>query len=126
MTWLARSRWPIAAAGTVTALAIAYVALRPAGARTVAYETAPISRGDLRTSISATGTMQAVLTVQVGSQVTGRIQSLHADFNSIVRRGQVIARIDPATFDATLVRARADREDARAGVTTARAALVNQ
>lgn len=126
MTWLARGRWPIAAAGTLIALAATYVALRPAGARTVAYETAPLARGDLRTSISATGTMQAVLTVQVGSQVTGRIQSLHADFNSIVRRGQVIARIDPATYEATLVRARADREDARAGVTTARAALVNQ
>ncbi len=88
--------------------------------------TAAIERGAVRTSIAATGTLQAVLTVQVGSQVTGRIQSLHADFNSIVKQGQVIGRIDPATFDAALIRARADLEDARAGVATARAALTNQ
>jgi HlyD family secretion protein len=85
-----------------------------------------VERGTVRTSVSANGTLQAVLTVQVGSQVTGRIQSLHADFNSIVRKGEVIARIDPATFEATLVRARADLEDARAGVSTSRSALANQ
>ena len=92
----------------------------------VPFLTAAIERGAVATSIAATGTLQAVLTVQVGSQVTGRIQSLHADFNSIVKEGQIIARIDPATFDAALVRSRADLEDARAGVTTARADLLNQ
>ncbi|HEY3175206.1 MAG TPA: efflux RND transporter periplasmic adaptor subunit [Candidatus Polarisedimenticolia bacterium] len=112
--------------GAVLIAGSGYLFLRPASADADAYTMATVERGDLRTAISATGTLQAVLTVQVGSQVTGRIRSLHADFNSIVKQGQVIARIDPATFEAALIRAKADREDARAGITTARAALSNQ
>jgi len=112
--------------GAVALVAVGYLFLRPASAGADTYITAAVERGRIRTSISATGTLQAVLTVQVGSQVTGRIQSLHADFNSLVRSGQVIARIDPATFEAALIRARADREDAYAGIATARAGLINQ
>ncbi len=58
--------------------------------------TATASRGDVVETVEATGTLQAVTTVQVGSQVSGTIQSLHADFNSQVRKGQVIARLDPS------------------------------
>ena len=119
-------RWLPWALGAVVLAVIGYLFLRPAAAGADAWTTALVERGDLKTSISATGTLQAVLTVQVGSQVTGRIQSLHADFNSIVKRGQVIGRIDPATFEAALVRAQADLEDARAGLVTAKAALSNQ
>jgi len=119
-------RWILWTLGALILAVVSYFFLRPAAAGADSWTTATVERGDIKTSISATGTLQAVLTVQVGSQVTGRIQSLHADFNSIVKRGQVIGRIDPATFDAALVRARADLEDARAGLVTARAALSNQ
>jgi HlyD family secretion protein len=89
------------------------------GADTDSYITATVERGTIRNSVDATGTIQAVLTVQVGSQVTGRIASLDADFNSVVKKGQVLARIDPANFDAQLEQARADLANARAGVGTA-------
>jgi len=123
---LASGRWWLYGLGALLLGLVGYAFLRPASAGADSWFTAKVDRGTLRTSVSATGTLQAVLTVQVGSQVTGRIQSLHADFNSIVRKGQVIARIDPATFEAALVRARADLEDARAGISTSKAALTNQ
>ena len=77
--------------------------------------TAAITRGDVVDTVGATGTLQAVTTVQVGTQVSGIIQDLYADFNSLVKKGQVLARLDPSTIqtqidqsDANLVRARAD------------------
>ena len=60
--------------------------------------TLPVSRGDIVQSVGATGTLEAVRTVTVGSQVSGQVQALFADFNSIVKKGQVIARLDPALF----------------------------
>src|SRR5262245_20058707 len=76
--------------------------------------TAPITRGDIIDSVGATGTLQAVTTVQVGSQVSGNISWLGADFNSIVKKGQVIAKLDPALFDAQLQQSRANLGQARA------------
>ncbi len=64
--------------------------------------TAPVTRGEIVNVISATGTVDAVTTVEVGSQVTGTIQSLGADFNQIVRKGQVIARLDPSIYETAL------------------------
>jgi HlyD family secretion protein len=79
--------------------------------------TAPVTRGDIADTVGATGTLQAVTTVQVGTQVSGTIQELYADFNSLVRKGQVIARLDPSLFEtqieqseANLIRAQADLE----------------
>ena len=76
-----------------------------------------LSRGDIVDSVGATGTLQAVTTVQVGSQVSGKIQALSADFNSIVRQGDIIAKLDPSLFEtqieqnrANLIRAEADAE----------------
>ncbi len=121
-----RGWWVLGIGGGAFAV-VTSLALIPAGlGRPDAWITGTVDRGSIRTSVAASGTLQALLTVQVGSQVTGRIRSLHADFNSLVRQGQVIARIDPATYDAALVRAQADLEDAVAGVATARAALGNQ
>jgi len=71
-------------------------------------------RGPLVDAVSATGTLNAVTTVQVGTQVSGQIKELYADFNSAVRKGQVIARIDPATFEAKVKQARADLDGAQA------------
>lgn len=79
-----------------------------------------ITRGSIVATVMATGTLEAVTTVQVGTQVSGSIQELHADFNSIVRKGQVLARLEPSLFrsaveqaQANLVRAQADLERTR-------------
>ena len=76
--------------------------------------TQPVTRGDIVASIGATGTLEAVTTVQVGTQVTGTVLSLTADFNSKVRKGQVIARLDPALFQTQLDQARANSSKAEA------------
>ena len=73
-------------------------------------------------AVGATGTLEAMTTVQVGSQVSGTILSLHADFNSEVRSGQVIARLDPSLFEARLGQARANLVAARANVERQQAA----
>src|SRR5256885_3730326 len=85
--------------------------------------TSPITRGDVIDTVGATGTLQAVTTVQVGSQVSGNIQWLGADFNSIVKKGQVIARLDPSLFDAQLQQARANLNQTRANLTKAQSDL---
>jgi HlyD family secretion protein len=89
----------------------------------VGYTTAPVERGDIVDVVGATGTLQAVTTVQVGSQVSGTIQSLDADFNVQVRKGQVVARLDPSLLDARLQQARANLVAAQANVERARAAV---
>src|SRR6476469_2805541 len=91
------------------------------GGTEMAVNTAPISRGDIIDSVGATGTLQAVTTVQVGSQVSGNISWLGADFNSIVKKGQVIARLDPSLFDAQLQQAKASLLKAQADVARAQA-----
>jgi HlyD family secretion protein len=69
--------------------------------------TAPVTRGSLMDTVGATGTLQAVTTVQVGTQVSGTISWLGADFNSIVRKGQIVAKLDPAVFEAQVEQSRA-------------------
>jgi HlyD family secretion protein len=83
------------------------------------FRTAKVERGSLTAAISATGNLNAVITVQVGSQVSGQIKELLVDFNSIVKKGQVIARIDPQIFEAQVGQVTAE-------VATARAAVLNQ
>src|SRR4029450_7377582 len=78
------------------------------------YMTARVDRGSIRQTVSATGTLQAVTTVQVGSQVSGTISALYADFNSNVKKGQVVAQLDPALFAAQVASARANVGQARA------------
>jgi HlyD family secretion protein len=90
------------------------------------YLTVKVDRGNVRRTVSSTGTLQAVVTVQVGSQVSGRIQELHADFNSVVKKGQVLALIDPANFEAQRERAQAQLATAQASVKNAEATLVNR
>ena len=89
----------------------------------VAVNTVPVTRGDIIDTVGATGTVQAVTTVQVGSQVSGNIEWLGADFNSIVRKGQVIARLDPSLFDAQLRQVQANLSQARANLTRANSEL---
>jgi HlyD family secretion protein len=87
------------------------------------YRTAPVERGPIAATVSATGSLNAVITVLVGSQVSGTIKELEADFNTVVRRGQVIARIDPALFEAAVNQARADMEAAQSTVLNQEAQL---
>ena len=89
------------------------------------YMTAKIERGNLRNTVTATGTLQAVTTVQVGSQASGTISALYADFNSKVKKGQIVAQLDPAVSKAQVQQAQANLEQARASLTQARAAVVN-
>src|SRR5918912_918082 len=85
----------------------AYYSYRKGGVKpTVA--TAQVTRGDIVETVGATGTLQAVTTVQVGTQVSGTIQSLYADFNSLVKKGQVLARLDPSLFQTQIEQARAN------------------
>ena len=91
--------------------------------RPVTYAAVPVDRGDIQDVVGATGTVQAVQTVQVGSQVSGTIQNLYADFNSVVHKGQVIARLDPSSFQARLGQAQAALVAARANVDRSRAAV---
>jgi HlyD family secretion protein len=85
--------------------------------------TASVTRGPIVNAIAATGTLEAVTTVQVGSQVSGTIQSLGADFNSIVHKGQVIARLDPSLFQTQVDSARANLASAQADVQRAQVTL---
>lgn len=100
------------------------------GVAALALTTAAATRGGIVTVVSATGTIQAVTTVQVGSQVSGSVEGLFADFNSMVRKGQVLARLDQSTYatavdqaQASLVSAEAEAERLRAGKWAADAAL---
>jgi HlyD family secretion protein len=84
------------------------------------YKTVQVERGDIKAVISATGTLKPLTTVLVGSQVSGRIQALYADFNSQVKKGQVIAQIDPAPFQAQVIQSKAKLENARANLELAK------
>lgn len=83
-------------------------------AETPIYDFAQIKRGNLKATVSATGTLNPVITVQVGSQVSGAIQSLDADFNSQVGKGQIIAQIDSAIYEARLAEANSNLRSAQA------------
>jgi HlyD family secretion protein len=91
------------------------------GGGEVQINTAPVTRGDIIDTVGSTGTLQAVTTVQVGSQVSGNISWLGADFNSIVKKGQVIARLDPSLLAAQVDQSKANLQKAQADVTRAQA-----
>ncbi|HKS10148.1 MAG TPA: efflux RND transporter periplasmic adaptor subunit [Pyrinomonadaceae bacterium] len=89
------------------------------------YLTARVDRGNLRNTVTATGALQAVTTVQVGSQASGTISALYADFNSVVKKGQVVAQLDPAQAKAQVDQATANLQQARASLAQAQAAVTN-
>jgi len=91
----------------------------------VSYRSTPLERGDVVVTVSATGSLTALSTVDIGTQVSGLVLEVNADFNDQVRQDQVIARIDPANFNARLTQAQADLASARAGLQEAQANLKN-
>jgi HlyD family secretion protein len=117
-----RRRYVTAAAAMALVIAAGFI-FRGQQTSAAQYLTAKVERGNLRNTVTATGTLQAVTTVQVGSQASGTISALHADFNSRVKKGQVIAQLDPSTTQAQVQQARANLEQARAGLVQARAAV---
>ena len=98
---------------------------RGAGAAEGGYRTATVERGQVRVAISATGTLAAISTVDVGSQISGQVTDVLVDFNDRVEAGQVIARMDPATYEAQIIQGNAAINSARANLETARATLRN-
>ena len=111
--------------GALAAVILAGIFFGGNNATATQYMTAKIERGNLRNTVTATGTLQAVTTVQVGSQASGTISALYADFNSVVKKGQVIAQLDPSVAKAQVDQARANLEQARASLVQARAAVTN-
>ena len=89
----------------------------------VRYRLAKLERGPIASVVVASGTVNAVTTVQVGSQISGQIKDIYADFNTPVKRDQVIARLDPATFELRVNQARADLDAAEGAVAVARSGL---
>src|SRR5216110_3983198 len=88
---------------------------RPAGS-TFAYETSLVSRGDLMQVVTASGKLNPVVKVEVGSQISGIIEKLFADFNSLVKEGQLIAQLDPATYEANLIQAQGNLANVKAAL----------
>src|ERR1700682_2993799 len=84
------------------------------------YQTATVTRGPITQAVTATGTLNPVVNVQVGSQVSGNIQKLYADFNSKVKEGNLVAQIDPTLFQATVTQAEGDLANAQAALELAR------
>src|SRR5437879_1188794 len=84
---------------------------------------AKVEKGEIHDVVEATGTINAVITVQVGSQVSGTVAKLNVDFNSRVRKGDVVALIDPALFQGALLQTAADLENAKANLAAAKANL---
>jgi multidrug efflux pump subunit AcrA (membrane-fusion protein) len=117
-----RILWIVAIVVLAGAITGGYLYTQGLGGRP-AFRTAAVSRGPLTSAVSATGTLNAVITVQVGSQVSGQIKELHADFNSQVKKDQVIARIDPDTFEAKVNQTKAQVDAARASVLNQQAAV---
>ncbi|UHQ20905.1 efflux RND transporter periplasmic adaptor subunit [Lysobacter sp. KIS68-7] len=127
-----KSRLPIAprTAAIVLALVVLGAAgwwwsARKAAAAEGGFRTAAVERGDIRVAISATGTLAAISTVDVGSQISGQVTDVLVDFNDQVHKGQVIARIDPSTYQAQIAQGDAQIATARANLATAQATLKN-
>ena len=91
----------------------------------VKFKTEKVTRGDIRETVTTTGTINAITTVQVGTQVSGRIKNIYADFNSEVKKGQLLAQIDPAIYEAQVEQAKANLRSARANLEKANAALID-
>ncbi len=116
-----KSKWLILIGAAVLAGLIAAFGLnRSAQAQ---HFTAKVERGDIHDVVDATGTINAVITVQVGSQVSGTIAKLNVDFNSRVHKGDIVALIDPALFQGALLQASADVDNAKANLVAAKANL---
>lgn len=113
---------PIVSAGVIAVLVVQY--RRAHAVAPVRYEIARVDHGPIAAKVTATGALSALVTVSVGSQVSGRIEALYVDFGSTVKKGQVVAKIEPSLFKAAVEQARANHGAARSAVDKTRAQLV--
>jgi HlyD family secretion protein len=111
--------------GIIIVIAIAGFILFRGNGNEPKFKTDKIIRGDIEMAVTATGTVNPVTTVLVGTQVSGTIKELYVDFNSPVKKGQLIARIDPALFEAQVNQAKANFLSAKANLEKAGATLVD-
>ncbi|MDQ3473716.1 MAG: efflux RND transporter periplasmic adaptor subunit [Acidobacteriota bacterium] len=122
---LGHKKVAIAGVAAVAVVAVAALYFWGTGPSAPQYMSAKVERGNLRNTVTATGALQAVTTVQVGSQASGTISALYVDFNSIVKKGQVVAQLDPSVAKAQVDQSRANLQQARAGLQQAQAAVAN-
>ncbi|HVI94568.1 MAG TPA: efflux RND transporter periplasmic adaptor subunit [Anaeromyxobacter sp.] len=116
----------VVAALVLLALAAGVFSWRTAARRPkLQLDSVSADRGRIVAKVTATGTLSAIVTVQVGSQVSGSVAALHADYNSRVRKGQLIAKIDPALFEATVEQARANLVAGQGNLAKAKAQAVD-
>ena len=112
------TRWALAI-GLIIALAVIGELWRMHSQNAITYETVPLDCGVVQASVTATGTVNAVVDVLVGSQVSGNIKALYADFNTKVKKGQLVALIDPELFQTQVDQAQAALGSAQSAVLTA-------
>jgi HlyD family secretion protein len=124
--FLNRRRVPIVVSIVLIGAAFVAAAFWNKGSASGEYLTAKIERGNIEVTVSATGTVQAVTTVQVGSQVSGTVAWLGADFNSRVKKGQIVAKLDPAIFQTQVQNQEANLLNANAAVQATMTELNNQ
>jgi len=118
-----RSTW-IVIVVVLAAGAGLFLAFRPKD-KVPKYKLEKVTRGDIQESVFASGTINAITSVAVGTQVSGRIKEIHVDFNSPVKKGQLIALVDPAVYEAQVLQARANYISAKANVDRAQAQLTD-
>src|SRR2546428_1873188 len=126
MRRLLTRRNALLASGLLMVAVILTFAARHQKAAAAGYFTASVETGPLRNVVNATGVVQTVVTVQVGSQVSGQVEELYADFNSVVKRGQLLAKLDPRNFQAQLENSQASVAAAQARVQSAEAEVKTQ
>src|SRR3989454_1011479 len=126
MRRLLTRRNALLALGLVMVAVILTFAARHQKAAAAGYFTASVETGPLRNVVNATGVVQTVVTVQVGSQVSGQVEELYADYNSVVKRGQLLAKLDQRNFEAQMENARANVAAVQARVRSAEADLKTQ
>jgi len=117
----AKNRWIIGGTATVLTGLLLFIAMNRSAE--TQHFTAKVERGDISNVVESTGTINAVITVQVGSQVSGTIAKLNVDFNSRVHKGEVVALIDPALFKGALLQTTADLENAKTNLVAGHANL---
>src|SRR5439155_1028511 len=126
MRQLLTKKKALIAAGLVIVAAIVAFSARKQRTTASQYFTAQVESGPLRKVVNATGVVQTVVTVQVGSQISGQVEELYADFNSAVKRGQLLAKLDPRNFQAQVENARANVAAVQAHVRSAEAEVKTQ
>jgi HlyD family secretion protein len=123
MKILSKKKISVVAVGIVVVIVGVLFSARSQRAANVEFLSAPVERGALRNVVNATGVVQTVVTVQVGSQVSGQVMEIYADFNSVVKRGQLLAKLDTRNLEAQVLNAEASVAAAQARVRSSEAEI---